>query len=260
MAPTSKMRSTIDKVLVWIANHWIKTNNLSMALTHNTDYQLPNINHLKLEDWYFIICNHQSWADILILQKLFLHKAPFIRFFIKKELFWVPVIGLAWWALDFPFMARHSKAAIAKNPSLKTKDLETTRKTCAKFQHHTVSILNFLEGTRFTPEKQKKQQSPYPNLLRPRIGGFANAIYTMDKKITHVLDVTIVYPNGIPTFWDFLCGKIQSAKVDVKQREIPNVFLSWKDLDNPHMRHQFGEWVNGLWQEKEQTIRALTKV
>jgi 1-acyl-sn-glycerol-3-phosphate acyltransferase len=259
ISPTPQIRSSVDKILVWIGSHWITTNNIAMALTHNTDYQIPDINNVKLNDWYFIISNHQSWADILILQKLFLNKAPFIRFFIKKELFWVPVIGIAWWALDFPFMARHSKAAIAKNPNLKTKDLETTRNTCAKFQYHPVSILNFLEGTRFTPAKRTQQQSPYQNLLKPRMGGFANAIYAMDKKITHVLDVTIVYPSGIPTFWDFLCGRINSVKVDVQQRDIPSEFLSWTDLDDPQIRNQFGEWVNSLWQKKEQIIHDLSK-
>ncbi len=259
LIPHKKIRNYLDATLVWLANHWIASNNLWMALTHNTEYQIPNLDNLKLNDWYFVISNHQSWADILILQKLFLNKSPLIRFFIKKELFWIPFMGLAWWALDFPFMARHSKAAIAKNPNLKTKDLEATRKACEKFQHYPVTILNFLEGTRFTHSKHDKQQSPYQNLLKPRMGGFAQAIYAMDQKITHILDVTIVYPNGIPTFWDFICGKVGSVKVDIKQREIPNLFLTWTDFDDKVIKNQFGEWVNEIWYKKEQVIINLSR-
>jgi len=259
LLPNKKIRHYLNIILVWIGNGWISCNNLWMTLTHSTDYQLPSINNLKLNDWYFVISNHQSWADILILQKLFLNKAPFIRFFIKKELFWMPFMGLAWWALDFPFMARHSKAAIAKNPHLKTKDLESTRQACKKFQHYPVTILNFLEGTRFTHAKHDKQQSPYQNLLKPKMGGLAQAIYAMDQKISHILDVTIVYPDGIPTFWEFLCGKVGSVKVNVRQIEIPSLFLTCTNFDDKAIRSQFSQWVNDIWHEKEQVIINLSR-
>lgn len=257
LSPTPGCRALSDKILVWIGDKWIASNSLWIRLTHNTKYELPNFKNLKLDEWYFITCNHQSWSDILILQMIFLKKAPFIRFFIKKELLFIPVLGPAWWAYDYPIMSRYSKEKIAKNPHLKGKDLEATKKACQKFQHYPVTILNFLEGTRLSEQKHKKQQSPFKNLLKPRIGGFAYAICAMSGKIKHVLDVTIVYPEGVPTFWQFLCGQVPNVKVDLKLRDIPDTFLNWSDINEPQKRELFSLWVEGIWQEKDQKISEL---
>ena len=256
LSPTRSIRACADKLLVKTANGWIGTNNLWLDLTQNTVWNIPNLEHLKLDDWYFITCNHQSWIDILVLQRMFLGKVPFIRFFIKRELLFLPFLGLAWWAYDFPIMSRHSKQQIEKNPSLKGKDLITTKKACEKYQDYPVTILNFLEGTRFTPQKHQSQQSPYQHLLTPKLGGFSYAIYAMDKKIRHLLDVTIVYPHGNPNFWDFLCGRVKEVKVYVQSLDIPENLLHWESLEDTHKRNQFKDWITQLWQEKDSVISS----
>lgn len=255
IAPNHNFRAYVDKALVKTANGWIRSNNLWMKLTQDTIWDVKNKENLDLNDWYFITCNHQSWTDILVLHKIFLGKIPFIRFFIKRELLFLPVLGLAWWAYDFPIMSRHSKKQILKNPSLKTKDLLTTKKACEKYKHYPVTILNFLEGTRFTHKKHKLQKSPYECLLRPKLGGFSYAIYAMDKKISHLLDVTIIYPNGRPTFWQFLCGKVKKINVYIEKTEIPEIFLNWTDLDDDNIRTQFRDWVCDIWMKKNQLIK-----
>lgn len=257
LSPNKSFRAWTDKVLVKIANGWISTNSLWMLATHRTKWDIPNMDHLKLNDWYFITCNHQSWTDILILHRIFLGKIPFIRFFIKRELLFLPFLGLAWWAYDFPIMSRYSKQQIAKNPSLRGKDLEATKKACKIYQNYPVTILNFLEGTRNTAAKHKMQKSPYKNLLIPKLGGFSFAIYAMDKKITHVLDVTIAYPYGKPSFWQFLCGDVKEIKVHIQEFEIPQNLLEWDDLENPEQRKQFSDWVNHIWEEKDKRLESL---
>lgn len=242
----------------WLGNAWIKSNNLLMALTLNIKWDLPTLENLSVNKWYFIISNHQSWSDILILQKVFLQKVPFIRFFIKKQLLWLPVINVAFLAFDFPVMHRHSKESLLAHPELRSQDLLATQKACQKFKLIPVSILNFLEGTRFTPKKHKHQQSPFPHLLRPKTGGLAFAINAMDRLITHVLDVTIIYPEGRKTFWDFLCGKVKHVIVKVQVREIPSELLSGNYTENDAYRHQFKAWVNDLWLEKEAILSKLS--
>ena len=217
----------------------------------NIEWDLTEINNSSIHNWYFIICNHQSWSDIIILQKFFLEKVPFIRFFIKKQLLWLPFINIAFFAFDFPVMRRHSKEKLLAHPELRTQDLIATQKACHKFKLIPVSILNFLEGTRFTPKKHEKQHSPFPHLLTPKSGGFAFAINAMEKRITQVLDTTIIYPYGRQTFWHFLCGKVKKVIVKVQIRDIPPDLLSGNYSEDEKYRAAFKEWVNTIWQEKE---------
>lgn len=239
------------------ANLWIQTNNLMMSLSQDIEWDLPDFSHLTVNDWYFIICNHQSWTDILILHKIFLNKTPFIRFFIKKELRWLPVLNLAWWAYDFPIMHRHSKEAIDKNPALREKDLLATQKACLVYQYQPVTILNFLEGTRFTPYKHALQKSTYQHLLIPKAGGFAFAVNGMNKKITHVLDVTIAYPLGKKSFWDLLCGRVRKIVVKLREREIPPDLLQGNYNEDPIYREKFKNWIDSIWQEKDKLLGTL---
>jgi len=230
-----------------------------MKQTMSIDLDAPDFSHLSKDQWYFVICNHQSWTDILILQRIFLNNIPFLRFFIKKQLLWLPAINLAWLALDFPIMHRHSKEQLEKNPELRNKDRIATKTACEKYQHIPVTILNFLEGTRFTVAKQHKQQSIYQNLLMPKAGGFSLAISAMDKKITHVLDITIVYPEDKTTFWEFLCGRVHKIVVKLTEREIPPALLQGNYTEDEQYRNQFKQWINQLWHEKDALINTLLK-
>lgn len=257
LSSNPKWLSIINPILIGTANNWIRTNNLMMDLTMSIKWELPDFKHLKLNQWYFIICNHQSWIDIMVLHRIFLKKIPFIRFFIKKELRWLPVLGLAWWAYDFPIMHRHTKQQIAKNPELRLKDFAATEKACRRYHHMPVTILNFLEGTRFTKEKKAKQHSPYQNLLEPKSGGFAFAINVMDQKITHILDVTIHYPQGAKSYWDYLCGRVKHIRVIMKEYEIPSHLQKGNYQEDEHYRKEFKDWIHSLWLEKDILLTAL---
>ena len=98
-----------------------------------------------------------------------------------------------------------SEAYLKKHPEMRAKDQEATRRACAKFALIPTSVTNFMEGTRFTPAKHARQQSPYRYLLKPKAGGVALALHALGDKFHSILDVTIVYPDGIPGFWSFLC-------------------------------------------------------
>jgi 1-acyl-sn-glycerol-3-phosphate acyltransferase len=199
--------------------------------------------------------NHQSWVDILVLQKVFNRRIPFLKFFIKQQLIWFPVLGIAWWAMDMPFMKRFSPSYLAKNPHMKGKDLIRTRKACEKFRHTPTSVINFLEGTRFSVEKRERKNSPYQHLLIPRAGGFAVAMSSMGNLFGAILDVTMVYPNGAAKFWDMCCGGHVPVVVDVKERPVEQWLLSRDYEQDREFRRRVHRWLGEIWQEKDELIQ-----
>ncbi|HJV60723.1 MAG TPA: acyltransferase [Albitalea sp.] len=257
LAPLRAVRTRIDPVLNAIATCWVACNSGWMRLTQRTAWDVQGVDGLRYEGWYLVNCNHQSWVDIFVLQHLMNRRIPMLKFFLKQQLIYVPVIGLAWWALDFPFMRRHSKAMLRQHPELRDQDRETTRRACEKFTLVPTSVMNFAEGTRFTPAKHAAQSSPYRHLLKPKAGALALALNAMGEKFRSLLDVTIVYPGGAPTFWQFLCGRTPSIVVRVRQLPIPAAYCTADYTADAAFRSEFHRWLAQLWQEKDQQIEAL---
>jgi len=255
--PIDAVRRRLAPVLLFIAEAWISCNSAWMALTQRTSWDVQGIEGLDDRSWYLVNCNHQSWVDILVLQHLFNRRIPLLKFFLKQQLMWVPVMGLAWWALDFPFMRRHSEEQLKKHPEMRAKDQEATRRACEKFALVPTSVMNFLEGTRFTPAKHQHQRSPYRYLLKPKAGGIALALNAMGDKFRAILDVTIVYPEGAPTFWHFLCGKVKRIVVRVQTVPVPRDLADGDYAGDPAVRNAFQKWVQELWLAKDAQIAAL---
>lgn len=253
-------RAARDRVSTWAASSaqtWAAINVWMADRLLPTHFELRGVENLDRRGQYLVCSNHQSWNDILVLMTAFDRRAPFFKFFLKQELIWVPVLGFAWWGLDYPFMKRYSKAKLAKHPELKGKDLETTRRACERYRNIPVTILNFLEGTRFTTAKHDEQDSPYRHLLKPKAGGLALAISALGEKINELLDVTIVYPEGAKGFWDFLAGRVQSVVVEVRQLRIPHEFYVGSYENDAETRRRFQDWIARLWAEKDARIAAI---
>ena len=257
LLPSARLRQAPGRALVWVAEGWISCNKFWMDLVQRTRWQVTGGDGLRSDASYLVTSNHQSWVDIFVLQYQLNRRIPLMRFFLKKELIFVPVMGLAWWALDFPFMKRYSKAYLARHPEKRGKDLETTRRACAKFRTIPVAITNFLEGTRFTAAGHAAQQSPYRHLLKPRAGGIAFVIDAMGEQLKTLVNVTIHYPDGRPSFWDLLCGRVRQVVVRLEEMEIPAQFLGRNYEQDPHYRAQFQHWVNQLWERKDALLEQL---
>jgi len=195
--------------------------------------------------------DHQSWVDILVLQRVCHGRIPFLKFFLKNELIWVPVIGLAWWALDFPFMAR------GRGNGSRHDDLRATREACEKFKRIPTTVINFVEGTRFTRAKHAAQRSPDRHLLRPKVGGLGVALATMGEVFESTLDVTLVYPDGAPRCWDLLCGRLRHVVVRVQQRPMPPGPLGGDPVADTALRHHIAGWVDAQCQDKDRLIGDL---
>jgi 1-acyl-sn-glycerol-3-phosphate acyltransferase len=251
--PIDSIRIPLSRLLVFFADCWIAGNNLNLSISQNINWEVEGLEGLSMDSWYLVVSNHQSWVDIAVLQKIFLGKIPFLKFFLKKQLIWVPILGPCWWGLDFPFMQRYTREFLEKNPHLKGKDLETTRKACEKFKKMPISVMNFLEGTRHTPTKHELKKSPYKNLLPPKAGGFGFVLSAMGEYLNKIVDVTIYYPDGKKTFIDLFFGRIKTIRVKVRTMDIPQELLG----DYESNKKEFQDFVNNWWFEKDQDFEAL---
>ncbi|TMO53132.1 acyltransferase [Pseudoalteromonas phenolica] len=256
LIPFKPLQTLFGVLAKGCASNWVATNSVIQNVFAPYKIELTGLDTLKRKDWYLVIANHQSWVDILVLQRVLHNQIPFLNFFLKKELLYVPFLGLAWWALDFPFMTRSSKSQLKKNPKLKGKDIETTRKACEKFKTMPVSVVNFVEGTRFTPEKHSRQKSPFKNLLKPKAGGIAFVMQAMGEQINQIVNVTIHYPDGIPTFMDFASGKVKRVQVHVETQGADDKLIGDYSADN-QFRVQFQAELNTLWQQKDAQLEKL---
>ena len=258
--PFAAMRRACNPLLTGLAESWIAVNTAMMGAFTDTVFTIGIDAALQPDGHYLVLANHQSWVDILVLQKVFNRRVPLLRFFLKRQLFWVPVLGLAWWALDFPFMGRYTRKQIAKNPELGKLDMEATRRACDKFRDLPVSVMNFVEGTRFTPEKHAGQASPYVHLLKPKSGGVAFVLDAMGPGLHAILDVTIAYPAGRPSMIDLIANRIPEVKVGVRQRPIPAELVAGDYQGDRAFRAVFQRWMNGVWQDKDTDLARLLDV
>jgi 1-acyl-sn-glycerol-3-phosphate acyltransferase len=256
LIPITWLRASIGRVLDTCATGWVTVNYFIQRIFSRMNVNVSGNYELSNKDWYLVVANHQSWVDIVVLQRVFNRKLPFLKFFLKHQLIYVPLLGLAWWALDFPFMKRYSKSFLAKNPHLKGKDLETTKKSCEKFKHTPVSIMNFMEGTRYTDEKHDMQNSPFKGLLKPKSGGVGFVLTVMGEQLHKVVDVTIYYPNKIPTFYNFLSGQVKEVFMHVDIHDINKELIGDYSTDKEYKKY-IHNWVSGLWQQKEKTLEQL---
>lgn len=257
LLPIPALRRAITRVLTIIGESWVSVNTAIFKICGSIDWQCRGLENLRRDGWYLVIANHQTWVDIVVLQEIFNRRVPFLKFFIKQKLIWFPFLGLAWWALDMPFMKRYSPSYLAKNPHMKGKDVETTRRACEKFRDTPTSILNFIEGTRFSEKKRLDRKSGYRNLLKPRAGGFAAALASMGELFTSVADVTLVYPDGAASFWDMCCGSHVRVIVDIRERKLEDWLLAGNYQDDRAFRKRVHGWLDDIWVEKDDLILTM---
>jgi 1-acyl-sn-glycerol-3-phosphate acyltransferase len=262
LAPAGPVRDFFRRELAKIAELWISINNLILSLYRQPEWDLEIPDNLDRKGCYLVSCNHRSWVDILVLQRCFNRRLPLLRFFLKRELIRVPFLGMAWWALDFPFMRRDSKSELARRPGLKGRDLESARKACEKFRNIPVAMMNFPEGTRFTERKRDASKSPFRNLLLPRIGGMGQVLYALGDQLDALIDVTIVYPQvgqtaSGPTFWDLLSGRVPRIVARAERRDIPAHLLGRDFRADPQFRRDLEAWMTQMWEEKDALIDRL---
>jgi 1-acyl-sn-glycerol-3-phosphate acyltransferase len=258
--PGKALRNACSRGVMWIAETWAEIDKLIFALLTPTLWDIRGGEGLRRDRSYLVISNHQSWVDIPALVQAFNRKTPYFKFFLKQELIWVPFLGLAFWALDYPFMKRYSKAFLAKHPEMAGKDLEITRRACERFKDLPVTVVNYLEGTRCTPVKQARQGSPYQHLLKPKAGGVAFTLAALGPQLDALLDVTLVYPGQRPPgFWKLISGQVLRVIMDIQTHELDPALWAGDYEGDPEFRQYVQAWVTRLWQDKDARIAALKR-
>ncbi len=246
------LKKRMDKIVWW----WTANNRRMIRWLKLADPEInwPDRDTFSSENWYLVICNHQSWTDILLLQSYLYGTLPPLKFFTKQELIWVPFIGLAMHVLGFPYVKRVTKEQIRANPELRTADRDNTIAACDDFKNHPTAILNFVEGTRRTSEKHARQGGDFRYLLRPKVGGLGYVIEGMGTDLECLLDVTIIYHDGVPTFWEFLQGKGGRIEMEMTRHTIPEHLL---ELDESARRSELAQWIKELWMQKDEKIASV---
>lgn len=256
--PGKALKTASSRGVMWVAETWAEINKLIFAALLPVRWDIRGSADLRPSTSYLVISNHQSWVDIPALVQAFNRKTPYFKFFLKQELIWVPFLGLAFWALDYPFMKRYSKAFLAKHPHMQGKDLEITKQACEKFKDLPVTVVNYLEGTRFTPAKQAQQGSPFQHLLKPKAGGVAFVLAALGEQLDTVPDVTLVYPGArIPGFWALISGQVDKVVVDIQTRELDPALWQGDYENDPTFRQFVQNWVNTLWEDKDARIAQI---
>ncbi len=236
---------------------WCSGLALLLKLNPCLEWDIEGLEGLSKKNWYLLICNHQSWADIVVLCVLFRKHIPVNKYFLKQQLAWVPFIGLACWALDMPFMRRYSRSYLIRHPERRGKDVETTRRSCEKFRSHPTTIVNFVEGSRFTEEKRCQLRSPYQHLLPPKAAGIAMALNVLGTQFDKLLNVTLCYPENVnKPFLDMLSGKLTRIVIRVNLVPVSHE-LHGDYVNDKNFKRQFQRWLSALWSQKDQQISAI---
>jgi 1-acyl-sn-glycerol-3-phosphate acyltransferase len=255
--PVAPVRRVITRWLMSLAENWISGNEVILMGSGSRTWSAEGIEDLDRQGWYLVLANHQTWVDIVVLQIAFNRRIPLLKFFIKQQLIWFPLLGIGFWALDMPFMKRYSPSYLAKHPEKKGSDLEATREACKKFRDTPTSVINFVEGTRFSEEKRAARNSPYDRLLPPRAGGVAVAISSMGGIFDAIVDVTLVYPGVVPKFWDMICGDRVTVTVDVRTRPIDAELLTGDYQNDREFRRDVHRWLAAIWEDKDARIAEI---
>ncbi len=255
--PNQAFRRLLTLPIVKFAENWVTCNDVNLYLFQKIHFDIEGVTGLDKNKSYLVCSNHQSWVDILMLQHALNRRIPFMRFFVKQELAYIPLLGGIWWALDFPFMKRYSREYLEKHPEKRGTDLKTTKAACEKFRGSRICVLNFLEGTRLTPSKFAKQKSPFKNLLSPKSGGIAFVLEAMGTQFDSLIDVTLVYPKGAPTMMKMCFGQLPEVIIRVRKIPIPKELLQGDYLNNSVFRESMQNWVREIWEHKDRLIDEL---
>ncbi len=258
LLPIPPLRRAITRTLMWFGEQWVSINTLCLSGSGAREWRAEGLDGLRHDGWYLVISNHQTWVDIVVLQQIFNRRVPFLKFFIKQELVWFPLLGIAWWAMDMPFMKRYSPSYLARHPEKKGKDLEATQKACEKFRHIPTSVINFIEGTRFSEEKRIRRESPYRRLMPPRAGGIAIALSSMGELFDAVLDVTIYYPDGAPSFWGMCCGDRVRVVARVERVAVEAELTAGDYASDREFRRDVHRWISDIWRRKDERLEELS--
>ncbi len=253
----SKRREKTLAKLAIIGLWWARSCHYLLLFRNKSRWNIDTTDSLSQDEWYLLISNHQSWADILILNVAFGRSIPIFKYFLKKQLLWqLPVGGLSCWMLGFPLVSRYSKKKMRKDPKLAEKTVKSLSQACDKLSLCPTTTIIFPEGTRHSEEKSEKQRSPYKHLLKPKTQGIALVVNALPKTLKTMLNVSICHEPKKMSMWDLMSGNYHCINVSLSSHPITDAQRGdfYKDRN---YRKSLQEWLNKLWAEKDEHIATM---
>jgi len=257
LIPLDAVRRRCRRTATGIAESWLVVVVWSFRHSYDTRIDVTGDLDFDRNHSYLLLCNHQSWVDVPVLLQAFRQRLPFYRFFMKRSLIWMPLLGIAFWALEYPFVRFRSGRYLERHPEKRGEGLTTAIRACKQIRGVPTTIVSFPEGAIFTRPRHQRQQSRYRNLLRPHAGGSSLVISAMADQLDALIDVTLHYPDGAPGIADFLCNRVRAVQVHVRRIEIPESMTQGNYQDDPEFRESFRDWLNDIWDEKDTLIEEM---
>lgn len=257
VVPIRQFRIGCRRVVVRIAEAWLKLLVWMFRHTLDTRFDVTGEVDVGRDRSYLLICNHQSWSDVPVLLYVFGDRVPFYRFFLKRELIRLPLLGLAFWALEYPFVRFSSDRSARSTRQLRGRNLSAAKRACEPLRHMNSTIVNFPEGAIYSPERHARRSGDYRHLLRPRAGGTALVLGALGDRLDSIIDVTLHFPDGPPGLGRFVGNRVRRVRARVRRVEIPPDLVGGDYENDPEFRDRFQKWLNDLWREKDERLDRM---
>lgn len=236
------LKRQIDTALEWIYRTAVGVHDFWLGKVLGLQWTKPHLG-LSADANVIALSNHVSWTDVLLIQSIFVREGLILKFLTKRQLMFVPIFGIIFWAFDFPVLRRRASPGMSEEER-RRRDREAIAAACSVHASRPGVLVNFAEGTRSTAEKRKAQASPFVHLLSPKVGGFASLLDALASESLRVVDLTLVYSEG-HSFWRFLSGNSQSIEVIAEVVHPDQI---------PADRAGRAEWLEERWRRKDARI------
>ncbi|MDA3862757.1 MAG: lysophospholipid acyltransferase family protein [Deltaproteobacteria bacterium] len=233
------------KINSWTASkHWGLYVTLSKLL--NQVEVLASGDRIPADENAIVFANHQEMTDIPVLLFLAKQKQRLgdLKWFAKYPIKYVPGVGWGLMFLDCLFVKRNW-----------SQDKDFINNLFSKFKKEDIPLwlISFVEGTRITDEKleisrkfaRKKGFFLPENVMIPRTRGFAASVKGLREHVDAIYDITIGYPEGVPTLLQFIRG--YAKKIHIHIRRFPLAQL-------PEDEEQLKQWLVNRFEEKDQLL------
>lgn len=255
--PLKAVRVLVEFLNYYLYKTWVFNNRVIIGLTNNIKWHISGDAIPTTKKSCMIISNHLSWADILFIGCVYKGNVPVTKFFMKQNLIYIPFVGLACYALGMPFLKRYPKAKLIKNPKLRKKDIKSTKKACRRLIEYPSTLINFVEGSRYTRKKAARAKSPYSNLLPPKTASLGVALGQIGDKVEYIFNNTFYYPdNQKKAMIDLLMGRVKNVYVNVEIVKSTDGLIG-NYLDDKEFKHDFTMKVRDLWEEKDAVLERM---
>jgi 1-acyl-sn-glycerol-3-phosphate acyltransferase len=221
-------------VWVWMAH---VQNGITVRITGDAVPQKENA---------MLISNHQTITDVMVLLCFASRcgRLPDLKWFVKDVIKYVPGPGWGMRFLDCIFVKRNWD-----------RDKDAIKSLFGKYAANQIPVfvISFLEGTRRNAKNARQSQDfarehglyvPQHTLV-PRTKGFVATITGLRGHLDAVYDITLGYPDRVPSLFDCFACRVDHIEVHVKRHAMASL---------PEGPDELAAWVAQRFLEKDRLL------